>query len=87
MGQSDVPVSVVFSVEKKNLYFKVNFKDPIGSTQGFMNRAASHLAERKELRGAVQNEKTFIGRGSGNKEVIWRKKSGLVIARSLSFRG
>ena len=45
MGQSDVPVSVVFSVEKQILYFNVNFKDPIGFTQE-MNRKTSHLAER-----------------------------------------
>ena len=50
-----------------------------------MNWRASHLADRKLLWGAVQNER-LIGRKEQDKEVI-PAKSGLAVARSLTFSG
>ena len=72
-------------LKKKKLNWG-NSKDLIGFMQLFMNQASFHLAERKELWGTVQNERLLWAKWSKNKEVIlWR--SGLLVARSLSFRG
>ena len=59
-----------------------------------MNRAVSHLAERKELPGAVQNEGLLQSEVSGNEKVTLNKKEGwlwqshfpLVDGRGLSGR-
>ena len=40
-----------------------------------MNWAASNLADRKELQGAVQNESLLQARGSRKKEVLLDKKA------------
>lgn len=63
-----------------------NFKDINGFIQPFLNPAASHLADRKELWGAVQDERLLYAEWSKNKEVI-TSRSRLVVARSLSFGG
>ena len=49
-----------------------------------MNQAASRLADRKELQGAVQNERLSGAQGSGSMEVILAE-SGLAVARSFSL--
>ena len=41
-----------------------------------MNQAASNLADRKELPGAIQNERFLYAGGSRNKEVTLGKKAG-----------
>ena len=51
-----------------------------------MNQAASNLADRNTLRGAVQNE-TFIGQMKWDQGSYDIPKSRFVIVRSLSFRG
>ena len=43
-----------------------------------MNQAASNLADRNTLRGAVQNE-TFIGQMKRIKEVMLYQKAGLLL--------
>lgn len=48
-------------------------------------QAAFHLADRKELQGALQKWKTFMGRRKQSKEVS--AKSGLFQARAPSFEG
>lgn len=40
-----------------------------------MNWGASNPADRKELRGAIQNERLLQAEGSRNKKVILDKKS------------
>ena len=40
------------------------------------NQAAANLADRKELPGAVQNERLLQAEGSKNKEVLLGKKVG-----------
>lgn len=49
-----------------------------------MNQAASYLAGRKELHGALQNER-LMAEGKENEKVI-PATSGLVMARSLVFK-
>ena len=50
-----------------------------------MVQAASHQADKKELQGAVHKERLLQAEDSGNKEFM-PAKSGLVVARSPSFR-
>lgn len=49
--------------------------------------AASNVADRKELRRAVQNAGRLPAEGSRNEEVILSKKRELVIAGSRSLSG
>lgn len=51
-----------------------------------MNPAASRLADRKELKGAVLSEGLLYADRSRNKEVMGAE-SELVVTRPLSFRG
>ena len=54
--------------------------------QKLIQIAASNRADRKELQGAVQNER-LTGRKGWEQGSYTRQKSGLVIAKLLSFRG
>ena len=59
------------------------FQDLIGFFKGFTNPAASHLASRGELPGAVQNGR-FLEEGGWSKKVVSERK-GLFQARFLSL--
>lgn len=49
-------------------------KDLIGFSQQFMSQAASHFADRKELRVAVQKERLLCAEESRRKEVLLAKQ-------------
>ena len=48
-------IILTFNNVRKSKFIWVNFKDLIGFIQQLMNQTASHLADREELHGAVQN--------------------------------
>ena len=48
----------------KNTVQLSKVKDPIGFIQGFMNQAASHLASRNELQGAIQSRRLLQTEGA-----------------------
>ena len=50
-----------------------------------MSWAAYQLADRKKLQGVVQNERLTGSREWG--KIVIRAESGLVVIKSLSFRG
>ena len=60
-------------LKKKTKFSGVNFKDLIGFIQQFMNRGAYNLADRKELRGAFQNER-LVGRREWEQRSYYREK-------------
>lgn len=59
------------------------FKDLIGFIRCCTNGAISHLEDRKELSGAIQNRRLLRAEDSGTRKVKLAK-SGLVVATSLS---
>ena len=63
---------VVSIVKKQNNW--VNCKDRIGFTQWFMNRAASHLGNKKNSR-ELYKMTTFIGKGRRDKEITSKEWS------------
>ena len=80
------PRTLTLGTVKKTKFNWVHCKDPTGFLQWFMNQWAFHLADRKELQGAVQSER-LVGRRAQEQGNYKRPRSRLVIARLLSFRG
>ena len=64
---------------------QINFKDPIGFIEQFMNQAASHLANRKEFCRALEKEEFLkVQRRVDNQEIV--SKEGIV-SRKVILRG
>lgn len=75
----------VYNVVKKTKSNCINLKDLISSIQWFMNWAASHLANGKEIWGAPQNERCLQAEWSEDKEVI-QAKSEFIVVKLPSYR-
>ena len=52
-----------------------------------MNQATSNLADRKELQGAVGNERLLQPEGQGDTKVIPRKRAGWMLPRYIPLAG
>lgn len=56
-------------------------------SKSLFNQAVSHLADRKEFLGAVQNEKLLQAEGSGNKKAKQRVRAGFFFCKLFLFLG
>ena len=75
LGMKDL---LKFDIVKKKKKLK-QFRDLLGFVQWFVNWTACNLTDRKELWGAIQNEKLLQAKGHRNKKVVLKEKSGLLL--------